>query len=231
MSRAFSKRQRLLSLCLLVSNVFSLSEMVAQNPGWTFVPGNYEQNMMVTGIIHVNNAEVRDTLGILGAFLNEECRGTNKPVFYPTLNKFIASMVIYGHNADENKYIKFRYYTLKDSTTFALTDSIRFQSDAIIGNFSSPFYWGGKPSGVKEVLTSNLFCIMNPNQGLTQLVFKVPLTEPVMLKIIALNGTSCYKKTYNTGTNFIPLTNLATGIYLITLNGTTIQEKLKLLVR
>lgn len=231
MSRASSNWQRLLCLCLLISSVFSLSEMVAQNPGWTFVPGNYEQNMMVTGIINVNNAEVRDTLGILGAFLKEECRGTIKPVFYPALNKYIASMVIYGHNADENKYINFRYYTQKDSTTFALADSIRFQSDAIIGNFSNPFYWGGKPSGIKEVLSSNQFCILNPNQGLPQLVFTVPLTEPVMLKIIALNGTTSFKKTYNSGTKVIPLTHLTSGVYIITLNGTTILEKLKLLVR
>jgi hypothetical protein len=231
MSKTTFKRLRLIGLCLLASGLSSLSEVVAQGPDWTFVPEKYEQNMMVTGIIYLNKTEVRDTSGILGAFLNEECRGMNKPVFYPAINKYVVSMMIYGNNNDENEYIRFRYYHAIDSTTNVLTDSIPFQSDAIIGNFANLYDWGEMPSGLKNAVSSDFLSILTTNPGQVSLVFKNPLSEAVMLKIITMNGTTCYKETYNPGTNVILLTNIPPGLYFITLNGLTIREITTLLIR
>ncbi|MBN1479657.1 hypothetical protein JXA70_05250 [candidate division KSB1 bacterium] len=72
---------------------------------WSVDINLYEQSMAVTGAVSCNDKMLSDTLDVVGAFVNGECRGVAHITRFPLTNMYQFDMLIYGQ---EDEQIQFR---------------------------------------------------------------------------------------------------------------------------
>lgn len=225
--------KHIIHYCILLLGLSLVSIARAGSPIWDFVPENYEQNMVMTGKIYLHEKEVRKATCVVGSFVNGECRGKASLIYYPTLDAYIASLMIYGHNSDENKALTFKCYEIDADSVYTLIDTLKFSSNAIIGNYAAPYQWGLK---VKTALpTSTLDCAPafvcnSTGKGLVNVYLREPLMQDAVFTIHSMNGMLIYKEHFEKGTSVVDITNIQAGYYILSIRGKSIIKKLKVLV-
>jgi hypothetical protein len=77
---------------------FEPSENIAMH----WVPNNefYEDYMMLTGVVNIDSVEQTSTTLELGAFCNDECRGSVLANYCPPLDRYVYQLPVYGNNGD-----------------------------------------------------------------------------------------------------------------------------------
>lgn len=205
----------------------------AGSPSWTCIPENFEQSMIVTGKMYIHEQVVRKTTCVVGAFINGECRGSASLVYYPTLDAYIASLMVYGHNADENKDLTFQCYEQDADSIYSLIDTLKYSSNGIIGHFADPFQWGLK---VKTALPKSkmdvqpAFVSYSSWKGKLNVHFDSPLLEDVQISIYAMNGMEVRKVLCKKGISTVDVTTVQSGLYVLKLSGETIQKSIKVII-
>jgi gliding motility-associated-like protein len=112
---------------------------IYSQPAWTVDPGRYTNNMTVTGVINLNFIESKDINDIVGAFINGECRGVFKPVYQPTVDRYIVYLMIYGNEATGT--ITFRVYDAGTGIETAIPTTMAFELNKIVGSSEAPYVW------------------------------------------------------------------------------------------
>jgi len=102
---------------------------------WTFNPSLYENNMNVLGVVAVNGEVLQSEYIEVGAFCNDECRGSE--FLMQVGNQYLALMTIGGQYGD---LITFRAYDHQTGQEIEGTCSftVEFESNALIGSFDNP---------------------------------------------------------------------------------------------
>ena len=106
---------------------------------WDVNPYLYANNMTVTGIIVIDGEEQMTTDWELGAFCNGECRGRQRPEYYPApIDHYILFLTIYGEQGD---VINFRLYNHANATELDMVcdNSMTFVVNDVIGNIMEPY--------------------------------------------------------------------------------------------
>lgn len=219
--------------CFILLGLTLASVARAAAPIWTWIPENYEQTMVMTGKIYIQEQVVRKTTCFIGAFVDGACRGSASLVYYPTLDAYIASLMIYGHNVDENKALIFKCYEQDADSIYSLNDTLKFSSNAIIGNYAVPFQWGLK---IKTALPSSTvdaapaFVCYSPSKGLVNVFLREPLMQDAIFSMHSMNGMLVYKELCVKGTSVVDITNIQAGYYILSVRGESIIKKMKVLV-
>lgn len=225
--------KQLIRYCSLLLGLFLALAARAASPSWTCIPENFEQSMIVTGKMYIHEQVVRKTTCVVGAFINGECRGSASLVYYPSLDAYIASLIIYGHNTDENKDLTFRCYEQDADSIYSLIDTLKYSSNGIIGHFADPFQWGlmvkTSLSTIKmDVLPA--FVGYSSWKGTLNIHFDSPLLEDAQITIYAMNGMEVRKVFCKKGSSIADVTTLQSGLYMLKLSGETIQKSIKVMV-
>lgn len=104
---------------------------------WTPITGNYS-TMTVYGVIVIDGVEQTSTTLELGAFCENECRGSAYATYFPPYQKYMVSLTIKGveevggaHNGE----ITFKLYDAEHQVELDLDclNTITYQADVIIG--------------------------------------------------------------------------------------------------
>ena len=105
---------------------------------WEPDPHQFPTNMNVIGVIEINGIEQTTVSLELGAFYGEECRGSQMLDYYPSLDRYMVFMTLYGENGN---VFTFRLYDHETQQELDLTCSqtITYYSDAIIGALHDPY--------------------------------------------------------------------------------------------
>ena len=76
--------------------------LVANFKSLHWVPNNefYEDYMMLTGVVNIDSVEQTSTTLELGAFCNDECRGSVLANYCPPLDRYVYQLPVYGNNGD-----------------------------------------------------------------------------------------------------------------------------------
>lgn len=122
-------------LCLLTI----LPGRIYCQPAWTVDPCRYTNNMTVTGVINLDYTESRDINDIVGAFINGECRGVFKPIYQPSVDRYIVYLMIYSNEATGT--INFRVYDAGTGTETAIPATMAFELNKIVGSSEAPYVW------------------------------------------------------------------------------------------
>ena len=140
---------------------------------WTFDPFQYPDNMSVTGIVQIEGEEQRSEALEVGAFCNDECRGTARPVYNANLDRYIVYLTVYGEDGDN---ISFKLYdhSIGEESDKTCMSTLVFESNGVVGNAFEPYVINFIGSITQ---TSNLSAGWNwwsayvelGNDGLTQL--------------------------------------------------------------
>ena len=106
---------------------------------WDLNPYLYANNMTVTGIIVIDGEEQMTTDWELGAFCNGECRGRQRPEYFPApINHYVLFLTIYGEQGD---VINFRLYDHATASELDMVcdNSLTFVINDAIGNIMEPY--------------------------------------------------------------------------------------------
>lgn len=121
-------------------------------PHWIFNPHLYEHTMTMVGIVKVDDEEQRSPYLELGAFCGSECRGSTMMQYIPTLDRYLAFLMVYGNDGNT---INFKLF---DQNTWNQVDRVApafsFVTDTICGNPGNPYVFD---------FTSYLTIQANPN--------------------------------------------------------------------
>lgn len=109
---------------------------------WDVNIHQYPDNMAVTGIIQINGEEQSSTALEIGAFNGDECRGRERLVYSPMVNRTIVFLTIYGVEGDELTFRLYDHQTHEEvdlicssTITFAVNDMIGSPFDPYVFNF------------------------------------------------------------------------------------------------
>lgn len=124
-------RKTILTLLL----VFIVKVMCANH--WEPNPYQFADNMNVIGVIEINGVEQTSTQLELGAFCDDECRGSEMIAYYAGLDRYMVFLTLYGQYGHT---IEFRLYDHASQRELNLTPpaTIQFVANSIIGTLSEP---------------------------------------------------------------------------------------------
>ena len=116
---------------LLKLNVYAVA------PSWSVNTSNFSKSMSIVGQVRINNVISANTDDILGAFVNNECRGVAKVQYYEQLDKYLVFMDVYGNN--DNEQLEFRIWNSATGKTHVEVDpSLNYVSNTLVGSVASP---------------------------------------------------------------------------------------------
>lgn len=111
--------------------------VLATPPNWKVVQGTFTKSMSIVGQVRINNVISANTDDMLGAFVNNVCRGVAKVKYYDQLDKYIVFMDVYGNT--DNEPMEFRIWnSATGKTHIQVTPQLNFVSNSLVGSVNVP---------------------------------------------------------------------------------------------
>ncbi|MCF7918666.1 MAG: SUMF1/EgtB/PvdO family nonheme iron enzyme [Candidatus Cloacimonetes bacterium] len=121
-------------------------------PDWQVNPADYEYNGSIWSIVFLEDVQIDHTNGILGCFVDEECRGiasfangtvvdyTDVPIF-----NHVAFMPMIYSNETSGEILDFVYWDPYTCEQFNVSEHLGFVADMAIGDGITPFEFHASP--------------------------------------------------------------------------------------
>ena len=109
----------------------------SQIPNWSVDPSAYQHNMNLVAVLNVEAKESKDSLNLLAAFVNDECRGIAKLKYFPTVNRYLAFLTIYSNSNGDT--LKFKVFDSKTNKVYNSPNDTLFRSNQTFGEISKPY--------------------------------------------------------------------------------------------
>lgn len=118
---------------ILIVIFCSLSILVySQSPNWTVNEGAYLQSQTLICKLNVNGKYLISKNDMVGAFVGNECRGVGRPVFVPSLNRYLTYFTLFSNNQGDS--ISFRLYDSNTGLIHNAVNKLVFNINAQIGS-------------------------------------------------------------------------------------------------
>ena len=149
----------------------------AQEPDWKINPSDYSKSMSIVGQVRINNVISSNTDDILGAFVNNVCRGIAKVEYYQQLDKYLVFMDVYSNT--NNEMMEFRIWNSATGKTHIQIDpSIKFISDSLVGSVNAPQIFNALDKVSEQILL---------NKGWNWVSFNLLMTDSANLNTLFSN--------------------------------------------
>ena len=171
------------------------------NLHWSANGEAFRSNANVIATIDAADIALSENIEI-GAFVNNECRGSAKMLYVEPLDQYLAFISIYG---DENEEILFKIYD--EGNTFQAEESLQFANDMVIGKI-------GKPFTLHVNQSNNLVLYPNPVEKGQALTLELPSNmdlETVRVEVYNTYGSLVLSQSLDRSF----YSNMASGVYTI----------------
>jgi peptidoglycan hydrolase-like protein with peptidoglycan-binding domain len=167
-------------------------ELADNAPEWDVNPSQYSGTMNITGELIVLDEISANPLDMVGAFINDECRGVGQPIYIEPLGKYIVFLTIYG-DENETSNLQFHAYSEASDEILYAPETIPFELDNIIGNLEEPYIWDTRYLEAGDTgFMPNVFSLSqnypNPFNPSTTISFGVPRVSQVNITIYDILG-------------------------------------------
>lgn len=105
---------------------------------WESNPYLYENNMISIGIIKIDGVEQRSDSLEIGAFCDDECRGSAIATYSGSFDRFFVYLMIYGNQNDEINFRLYDHLQDMEPNVESLSTAV-FQINGQLGSSSAPF--------------------------------------------------------------------------------------------
>jgi len=122
---------------LLIASLGISTLVYSQAPNWTVNEGTFQQSQTMICKLNMDGKYLIGKNDMVAAFVGNECRGVGKPVFIPSLNRYLTYFTIFSNAQGDS--VKFKLY---DSNTGKITDAVNkiaFSINAQIGSAFQSF--------------------------------------------------------------------------------------------
>ncbi|UZR98486.1 gliding motility-associated C-terminal domain-containing protein [Chondrinema litorale] len=123
----------------ILCTIALLSESLAQTPVWTVNPAEYNHSMVIVGGLNLEKTELGNGENVIAAFVEGECRGVAKTQYQEETGRYIAYLLIYSNDTDEE--ISFKFYNTENDNSYTVPKTIDFEVNGLIGDLNRPYIW------------------------------------------------------------------------------------------
>lgn len=124
-------------------------EVSGDEPSWSVNPKDFESSMSIIGQLQIAGIPSEDTSDMIAAFIDGECRGVGKPVYYPRYDSYYVIMNVYGNRDttdvnDNGKTIQYKVYDASTGTIYPSVQgsySAGFSANQMLGTMANPYVW------------------------------------------------------------------------------------------
>jgi hypothetical protein len=117
---------------LLIASLGMSTLVYSQAPNWTVNEGAFQQSQTIICKLNMDGKYLVSKNDMVAAFVGNQCRGVGKPVFIPSLNRYLTYFTIFSNNQGDS--IRFKLY---DSNSGKIADAVNkftFSINAQIGS-------------------------------------------------------------------------------------------------
>ena len=169
---------------------------------WVVDPSLYPSNMIIMGIVEVNQEVLHSSSSQVAAFINGECRGVTSLNQLPSLGSYMANLFIYGQGNEGE--IEIRIFDAETGRIHLNQERLAFVPNAIIGNFTQPYVFRNKLFSA-SFSTEHGLCETDNH------------ASSAITLVTGLEGPYTYQ--WSTGDETAQAENLAPGMYTVTITG------------
>ena len=113
-------------------------------PGWSVDPQQYPGSMSITGVLSVFDELQSGSWDMVGAFINDTCRGIGQLKYVEPLEQYFVFMTIYGNDLDDGSVIVFQVYHEETDEVLYVPESLPFNVNDVVGSLDEPFIWDAR---------------------------------------------------------------------------------------
>lgn len=187
------------------------------NTRWKTSPKTYAQNMTVIATVRLQGKDIQSDDFEIGAFHNDECRGTTRLKYVEGYGNYMAFLTVYG---TEGETLQFRLLDHSNDAVYlaGTQQNITYHDNDILGLLDMPCQLEFRDMlSTEETLASMLTVFPNPMNSTQSLTVSLPETQiqnkDLKIQVVSLLGQVISEKTM-TG-NTCTIDGLTTGIYLL----------------
>ena len=125
---------------------------------WNVETGKYPHNMSVIAMLNVDGKVAKDTYEI-AAFVNEELRGSARPIYVEALDIYVYIISILGDDVEE---MTFKCYDILTGEEFLLDNTMNYSNDAIVGSVTEPYIFTRGTTAIGENSAESFNIYPNP---------------------------------------------------------------------
>jgi len=158
---------------------------------WNTNLNQFEKNMSVIAKVDMDNIGTVTPNMVLGAFVNDECRGFIKPTMNPQ-NKMYLFFINVMSNLSQGETVRFKLYDNTMNVFYDAKETIPYQVDNIIGSINEPYMLTlNNVTGVHEMLHGNEFSLNAfpvPFDNFTLINYKLTNNAHVVISVYNVLG-------------------------------------------
>ena len=103
---------------------------------WSVDTHRYEHSMAITGVVQQNGVECMDDNLVVGAFVENECRGQARLRRFPLNGRYEFGLLVHGA---ANEEIRFKVCDTSSNSVIETSNHVRFEIDGILGDGNNPY--------------------------------------------------------------------------------------------
>lgn len=203
---------------------------------WQVDPLQFEHTMNLIAV--VRDGDLPNCLSEgdeVGAFVNGQLRGANKPVYIPQLDTWLLFLTVYANEEGEN--LQFVFFDTTTAQEIPVSEQIVFIANRIVGSIELPrILTLASPSAVGELADEyRLTVYPNPAGERVFIQLRLPEAQPLLVSVADPLGRQVYTFAQDApaGQNLLewkPAAALPAGWYTITLKtpGAVISRRVQL---
>ena len=167
----------------------------------------YPSNMTVMAVVELSGDEIASENYELGAFIDDECRGSIKLKYVEPTDRYIAFLTVAG---DETTALDLRLYNHETGEEYSIADNhIVYNTDEMLGNFNNPFVVRFNSSASEQLVV-----YPNPANNGERINVVVASDVPAQVEIINNIGL-VVSSTVATGREVVMDVQTTPGIYTV----------------
>lgn len=187
----------ILNRILLIQGILLLlatGKAFSADPGWSVDPTIYKYQMTFVGTVYINAVQQPGTANIMGAFVNNQCRGVASPAYNATTGYWTYYLTTYSDlNGDT---VKFKFFSSAEDKVYTFSQYTLFKADANNGSVYEPNTWSAPVlSGAvfesfslpgqagSEIIGNNIYVIMPQGVNITALAATYTTSVGAIVKI------------------------------------------------
>jgi hypothetical protein len=155
---------------------------------WNVDPSQFESSSTLIGMLSANGTNVTGSEMELGAFVNNEVRGSAQALYIAPLDAYLFFLTYYANSNGE--LVQFKLFNGANGQVNPLNESVYFAADNHQGSVENPmaFTYNGL-SNAYEVANNVFFEVRpNPFSQSTEIRFALTQASPVDVTVVDLNG-------------------------------------------
>lgn len=170
----------------------------------------YQDNMCMIVAAYIFDEEQNNENLEMGAFVNGECRGRARLMYFEELDRCYAFLTVAGENGDKVEFCLVD--TDNNRISGGCLEEVVFATDAVYGNLEEPFK--AHFSGMNEISRSQLIMFPNPVERNSSFVLNIP-TEEKVNEIVITNALGAVVKNVTTSLNIVTEGLPMSGVYMV----------------